>query len=127
MSSNQQLQTIIEDYVGPDANALVTACVRDCLAAMDDPRKALIPPPIAVEFWAVSHAKLRPKPKGAAGAMALETYEEILRRRSGPILDTIVRLALAEQWDATLEQILREADVISEDRRMKSRIGPLQH
>jgi hypothetical protein len=48
-------------------------------------------------------------------------------RRSGPILDTIVRLALAEQWDVTLEQILRDADVISEDRQMKSRVGPLKH
>jgi hypothetical protein len=72
-------------------NALVMACLRDCLEAMDDPKRALVPPPTVVEFWAVSHAKLRPKPKGAAGAMVLETYETILRGRSGPILHVIVQ------------------------------------
>ena len=40
--------------------------------------------------------------------MLMESYEEMLRERSGPILDTIVRLALSEQWDATLKQILQE-------------------
>ncbi len=58
--------------------------------------------------------------------MVLETFGGILRQRSGPILDTIIRLALAEKWDATLEQILRDADVITKDREMKSRIGPLR-
>jgi hypothetical protein len=99
-------------------NALVMACLRDCLDAMDDPKKALAPPPIVVNFWAVSHAKRRPAPAGGAEAMVLETYEEILRKRSGPILDTIVRLALSEQWDASLEQILSDADVITNDERI---------
>jgi hypothetical protein len=58
--------------------------------------------------------------------MVLETYEEILRKRSGPIIDTIVRLALSEKWDASLEQILRDADVITKNREMKSRLGPLR-
>jgi hypothetical protein len=43
----------------------------------------------------------------------------MLRERSGPILDTIVRLALSEQWDVSLEQILRDADVISKNRELK--------
>jgi hypothetical protein len=100
-------------------NALVMACLRDCLEAMDDPRKALVPPPIVVDFWAVSHAKQRPKAAGAIEAMVLKSYEEMLRERSGPILDTIVRLALSEQWDVSLEQILRDADVISKNRELK--------
>jgi hypothetical protein len=107
-------------------NALVVACLRDCLEAMDDPKKALVPPPIVVEFWTVSHAKLRPEPDGVIQAMILETYEAILRKRSGPILDTIIRLALSEKWDASLEQILRDADVITKDREMKSRLGPIR-
>ncbi len=100
-------------------NALVMACLRDCLEAMDDPKKALVPPPIVVDFWAVSHAKQRPKAAGAIEAMVLKSYEEMLRERSGPILDTIVRLALSEQWDVSLEQILRDADVISKNRELK--------
>jgi hypothetical protein len=108
------------------ANALIVACLRDCLDAMDDPKKALVPPPVVVEFWTASHAKLRPKPKGVDEAMVLETYEAILRKRGGPILDTIVRLALSEQWDTSLEQILRDADVITKDREMKSRLRPLR-
>jgi hypothetical protein len=107
-------------------NSLIVACLRDCLEAMDDPSKALIPPPIVIEFWSVSHAKLRPKGKGINEVLVLETFEEILRKRSGPILDTIVRLALSEQWDTSLEQILRDADVITKDREMKSRLGPLR-
>ena len=109
------------------ANALIVACLRDCLDAMDDPKKALVsPPPVVVEFWTVSHAKRRPKPKSVDEAMVLETYEEILRKRSGPIIDTIVRLALSEKWDASLEQILRDADVVTENREMKSRLGHLR-
>jgi len=107
-------------------NSLIVACLRDCLDAMDDPSKALVPPPIVVEFWTISHAKSRPKAKGAVEAMVLETFGGILRQRSGPILDTIIRLALAEKWNTTLEQILRDADVITKDREMKSRIGPLR-
>jgi hypothetical protein len=100
-------------------NALVVACLRDCLAAMDDPKKAHVPPPVVVDFWAASHAKSRRKAKGAVDAMVLESLETIVRQRSGPILDTIVRLTLAEQWDATLEQILRDADVLSDRREFK--------
>ena len=57
--------------------------------------------------------------------MVPETYEAILRKRGGPILDSIVRLAGSEQWDASLEQILRDADVITKDREMKrlARLG----
>jgi hypothetical protein len=100
-------------------NALVVACLRDCLAAMDDPKKAHLPPPVVVDFWAASHAKARRKVKGAIDAMVLESLELIVRQRSGPILDTIVRLTLAERWDASLEQILREADVLSDRREFK--------
>ena len=100
-------------------NALVISCVRDCLLAMDDPEKVFDPPPIVVDFWTISHAKSRRKPADALKAMILKSAEGTLRQRSGPILDTVVRLALAEKWDATLEQILREADAITEDREVK--------
>ncbi len=98
-------------------NAFVMACLRDCLEAMDDPRKALIPPPIVVNFWAVSHAKQRPKAAGAIEAMLLKSNEEMLRERGGPILDTIVRLAVSEQWETTLEQVLREAGVFTREKK----------
>jgi hypothetical protein len=97
-------------------NALVVACLRDCLAAMDDPKKALVPPPIVVDFWTVSHAKLRPKAASVIERMMMDSYEKMLRERSGPILDTIVRCALAEKWDTPLEQILREASVVPRER-----------
>jgi hypothetical protein len=93
-------------------NALVMACLRDCLEAMNDPKKALMPPPIVVDFWTTSHAKLRPKAANSVESMVLESYEKMLRERSGPILDTIVRLALSEQWDTSLKQILNDADVL---------------
>jgi hypothetical protein len=101
-------------------NALVVACLRDCLEAMDDPRKAIAPPPIVVDFWTLSHAKLRPKAANAVESMVLESYEKMLRERSGPILDTIVRLALSKKWNATLEQILLEAGVIPKSHDSKS-------
>ena len=100
-------------------NALVVACLRDCLEAMDDPKKAHLPPAIAVAFWAASHAKSRRKSKGAIDAMVMESLEGIVRQRAGPILDTIVRLTLAGRWDASLEQILRDADVLSDKREFK--------
>jgi hypothetical protein len=100
-------------------NALVVACLRDCLAAMDDPKKAPVPPPVVVDFWAASHAKARRKAKGALDAMVLRSLESTVRQRSGPILDTIVRLTLAEQWDTSLEQILRDADILSDQREFK--------
>jgi hypothetical protein len=92
-------------------NALVMACLRDCLAAMDDAGKAIVPPPIVVDFWTVSHAKRRPK--------AANAVEKMLRERGGPILDTIIRLALAEQWDISLKQILRDAGVLPKVRSSK--------
>ncbi len=100
-------------------NALVTACLRDCLTAMDDPRKASLPSPIVIDFWAISHTKSGRKTAGAVDAMVMKTIGGTLRQRSGPILDTIVRLTLAGQWDVTLEQILREADVMTEKREFK--------
>jgi hypothetical protein len=92
-------------------NGLVVACLRDCLQAMDDPKKAVVPPPIVVDFWTVSHAKLSPKSANAVDSMVMESYENMLRKRSGPILDTIVRLALSERWDAPLKQVLRDAGI----------------
>ena len=100
-------------------NALVTACLRDCLQAMDDSNKALVSPHIVVDFWAVSHAKSRRRATGAIEAMVMKNIDGTLRQRGGPILDTIVRLTLAEQWDVTLEQILRDADVMTEKREFK--------
>jgi hypothetical protein len=100
-------------------NALVVACLRDCLAAMDDPKKALVPPPIVVDFWAVSHSKSRRKSTSVIDSMVMRSLEGVMRERSVPILDTIVRLALSEQWDVSLEQILRDADVITEKREYK--------
>jgi hypothetical protein len=49
----------------------------------------------------------------------MKNIDGTLRQRGGPILDTIVRLTLAEQWDVTLEQILRDADVMTEKREFK--------
>jgi hypothetical protein len=100
-------------------NALVTACLRDCIAAMDDPKKAVVPFPIIVDFWAISHAKTRPKPTDVIDAMVIKNIDGTLRQRSVPILDTIIRLTLAEMWDVTLEQILREADAINDKREFK--------
>jgi hypothetical protein len=51
--------------------------------------------------------------------MVMENIDGTLRQRGGPILDTIVRLTLAEQWDVTLEQILRDADLMTEKREFK--------
>jgi hypothetical protein len=96
-------------------NALVVACLRDGLDAMDDPMKAMSPPSIVTQFWSVSHAKSRRKASNASEAMVSETIENILRSRSGPIVDTIVRCALFEEWDVTLREILREADALSDD------------
>jgi hypothetical protein len=100
-------------------NALVTACLRDCLQAMDDSKKAVVPPPIVVDFWTISHAKSRRRTTDAIEAMVMKNIDGTLRQRGGPILDTIVRLTLAEQWDVTLEQILRDADVMTEKREFK--------
>jgi hypothetical protein len=100
------------DWLRITPNALVVACLRDGLEAMDDSLTAICPPPIVVQFWSVSHAKSRRKAISAADAMVLETIESMLRKRNGPILDTIVRHALSDQWDVTLKQILREADAL---------------
>lgn len=39
--------------------------------------------------------------------------------RSGPILDTIIRFALCEQWDVTLRQILEDAHATFSDQMLK--------
>jgi hypothetical protein len=65
------------------ANAFVIGCVEGCLEAMDDPMKAFAPPPIVVDFWSVSQAKLRPEPAtNALEGMIQESYAEALRERS---------------------------------------------
>jgi hypothetical protein len=51
--------------------------------------------------------------------MVMNSLEGVMRERSVPILDTIVRFALSERWDVSLEQILRDADVITEKREYK--------
>ena len=96
-------------------NALVMACLRDGLEAMDDPAKAAVPPLIVVQFWSASHAKLRRKPANVTTAMIMKNLDETLRQRGGPILDTVIRLALSERWDATLREILRDADAVSNE------------
>lgn len=93
-------------------NALVMACLRDVFAAMDNLAQAVVPPPIVVQFWSVSHAKERRRAKDAIDAMIMRNLDGTLRQRSGPILDTIVRFAVSEQWDVTLRQILRDADAL---------------
>ncbi len=98
------------------ANAFVIRCLRDCMEAMDDPKKALLPPPIVVDFWTASHARLRPKPQDGLEAMVLASQAAMLRQQSVPILDTIVRLAQNGQWNADLKTILRDAGVLSKDR-----------
>jgi hypothetical protein len=100
-------------------NALVVACLRDCLAAMDDSKKAVVPLPIVIDFWTVSHAKLRRKATNVFERGMMHSYEKMLRERGGPILDTIVRLALAEKWETSLKQILRDADVLPRERSSK--------
>ena len=102
------------DWLRITPNALVVACVRDGLEAMDDPMKAIVPPPIVTQFWSVSHSKSR-KAVDFTDVIALEALENVLRNRSGPILDTIVRCALFKEWDVTLRDILREADALSDD------------
>ncbi len=99
-------------------NALVVSCMRDCLSAMDDPKKAIVPLPIIVDYWTISHTKPRQEPLSDMW-WVLRSLEGVVRRRGGPVLDTVVRLTVAEKWDATLEQILREADIITENREFK--------
>jgi len=103
------------DWLRMTPNAFVVACLRDGLEAMDSPAKALIPPPIVLDFWSVSHAESRRKATNAGDAMVMETLEASLRKRSGPILDTVVRYALCEKWDVTLKEILCDADALSKD------------
>ena len=93
-------------------NMVVTECVRDCISAMEDPALAVVPLPIVIRYWTETNAKLRAQPSNATEAMILHSLEKMLRGRSGPVMDTIVRLALAQDWNKTLEQILREADAI---------------
>jgi hypothetical protein len=97
-------------------NALVVACLRDGLEAMDDPTKALLPPPIVDQFWSASHAKHRRKPTDVIDAMIMKNLDEALRQRGDPILDTVIRLALSNRWDATLREILCDADALSSER-----------
>lgn len=47
--------------------------------------------------------------------MIMKNLDETLRQRGGPILDTVIRLALSERWDATLREILRDADALSNE------------
>lgn len=96
-------------------NALVISCLRYCLDAMDEPHIALDPPAIVQKFWVVAHAKSRGKPKDAIDGMMMRKVDDMLRQRSGPIMDTVVRLALCEEWNAPLWQILRDADVLSDE------------
>jgi hypothetical protein len=103
------------DWLRMTPNAFVVACLRHGLEAMDSPAKALVPPPIVFEFWSVSHAESHRKVASAADAMVMETLEPILRKRSGPILDTVVRYALREKWDVTLREIMRDADALSDE------------
>lgn len=95
-------------------NAFVVACLRDCLAAMDDVQKALIAPPIAVDFWTLSHVREQRKAKDGMEAFVMHSIRSMLLNRSGPILDTIVRHAINEQWDTSLKKILIEADALTE-------------
>ncbi len=96
-------------------NAFVIRCLRDCMEAMDDPKKAFLPPPVVVDFWTASHARLRPKAKDGLEAMVMRSQATRLRERSIPILDTIVRLAQNERWDVDLKTILQEAGVLPKD------------
>jgi hypothetical protein len=96
-------------------NALVISCLRYCLDAMDDPETALGPPGIVQRFWVVSHTKSRRKAKDAIDGMMMRKVDEMLRQRTGPIIDTVVRFSLCEEWDTPLWQILRDADVLSDE------------
>ena len=93
-------------------NMVVTECVRDCISAMEDSSLAIVPLPIVIRYWTETNAKLRTRPSNATEAMMLHSLEKMLRGRTGPIMDTIVRFAQAQDWNKTLEQILREADAI---------------
>jgi len=103
------------DWLRMTPNAFVVACLRDGLEAMDSPAKALVPPPIVQEYWSISHAESRRDAKSAIDAMTMETLEAILRKRGGPILDTVVRYALSEKWDVTLKEILCDADALTKN------------
>jgi len=103
------------DWLRISPNALVVACVQEGIEAMNDPMKAMLPPPIVAEYWSVSHAKAGREVGGSLDVMLLETIEGMLRKRSGPIVDTIIRHTLAEEWNVTLRDILREADALSDE------------
>jgi hypothetical protein len=114
----RDLPTLIKDkciWLRMTPNAFVVACLRDCLAIMNDSRKALESPAIAVDFWIISHVKEKHKTKNVYETMAMSSIKEILMSRSGPILDTIVRHAISEEWDVPLKKILLEADSLTEE------------
>lgn len=98
-------------------NAFVVACLRDCLEAMDDPKKAVVPPPIVVDFWTASHAQAKRKPKDAIDALVMQSYETMLRERAVPIFDTILRLVQKGEWNATLKEIMDDADVFPDNKK----------
>ena len=100
-------------------NALVMSCLRDCLGALDHPHIARATPTTVMHFWVVSNAKSRPAPKSVEERMMLETLTGIIRRREGPIRDTIVRLFRTQKRDTTLEEILQQAGVISKNREIR--------
>jgi len=106
------------DWLRLKPNAFVVACLRDCLDAMDDPQKALRPPPIVVDYWTVSKAHLGPKAKDVIEKMVWGSQERMIRDRSGPILDTLIRFALKEEWETPLKQILSDAGVFPEEGEM---------
>ena len=85
---------------------------------MDDPQKALRPPPIVVDYWTASKAHLEPKAKDVIEKMVWGSQERMIRDRSGPILDTLIRFALKEEWETPLKQILSDAGVFPEEREM---------
>ncbi len=107
------------DWLRMKPNTLAVACLRDCINAMDDPKKAMVPPPIVVDFWTISKAHLRPKLRSTIEVITHNSQERMIRERSGPILDTLIRCYLKEEWETTLKQILTDAGVFQEKRESK--------
>jgi hypothetical protein len=96
-------------WLGLRSNAFVVKCLRDCLAAMDDPLKAIVPLPIIVEFWTISKAHLRAAPASSIDAMVFHTQERMVRERKIQIMDTVVRYVINGEWQTPLQTILRDA------------------
>jgi hypothetical protein len=102
-------------WLGLRPNAFVVNCLWDCLLALSDPKKALLPPKTVVDFWTVSKAHLSPSVNSGLDAMVFHTQERMVRDRSVQIMDMVVRYVLKNEWETPLQTILRDAGLPVDD------------